>query len=94
MNRRVDINRSNYELFVIDYIEGNLDTIDMESFATFLDSNPDIKNEFNELESITLETENIIYKPKSELKKNRLLDLRKLLNQITRIILYPSTKRT
>ena len=73
MNKKVDINRSNYELFVIDYIEGSLDAIDMESFAAFLDSNPDIKDEIYELESITIETENIIYKPKSELKKKSIV---------------------
>ncbi len=41
----MDINRKNYEIYAIDFVEGNLSTVDAAEFLAFLSENPDIANE-------------------------------------------------
>lgn len=63
------INRNNYETFLIDYIDGKLDTSQEAELLLFLKSNPDIQEEFTEFENIPLQSDNISFIDKEKLKK-------------------------
>lgn len=67
MNR---INRSNYEAFMLDYLEGYLSAEDYALFLEFLDANPDLKAELDQFESIKLAPDTNLSFDKSSLKKN------------------------
>ncbi len=73
MQNKIDINKSNYESFVIDYLDGKLNAIELACFIAFLENNPDIKSELDDLENVTLDPEKIVYKPKGEIKKKELI---------------------
>lgn len=47
--KAVKINRENYALFAVDYIDGSLNSVQAAAFLSFLDENPDLKEEFNGL---------------------------------------------
>jgi hypothetical protein len=49
------INRSNYEIFFLDYFEGNLPQEQVAPLMSFLEKNPDLKEEFDSFEFIKLE---------------------------------------
>ncbi len=66
----MQINRSNYEIWFIDWLDGNLNNIQVETLIQFLKENPDLKEEFDELSSIRLKpSEKILYN-KNHLKKS------------------------
>lgn len=69
MNKNIDINRSNYETFVIDYLDGSLNTVETACFVVFLENNPDIKEEILDLNNITLKPNKKIFTEKIKLKK-------------------------
>ncbi len=48
------INRSNYEIFFLDYFEGNLSEEQVESLLSFLKENTDLKEEFDSFEIVAL----------------------------------------
>ncbi len=54
MERRENISRSNYEVFFIDYLEGNLSEEEIRSLEDFLLSNPDLRSELEGLETVIL----------------------------------------
>jgi hypothetical protein len=56
MNR---INTHNYEAYLLDYLEGNLNQEDIKALMLFLDKNPDLKLEVQDMELSTLPKENI-----------------------------------
>lgn len=65
------INRNNYELHIIDYLDGNLNHQQVEDLLLFLDQNHDIKEEFELLDNEPIIAENkISFKGKESLKKN------------------------
>ena len=39
------IDRNNYEIFVLDFLEGNLDSDEMNEFRSFLEKNPELKQD-------------------------------------------------
>jgi hypothetical protein len=45
----MQIDRSNYEIWLIDWIDGNLNDLDVAKLKSFLATNPDLKAEFDEL---------------------------------------------
>jgi len=47
----MEINRENYEVYFIDYLEGNLDETLMNDFLEFLQQNPDLKEELSMMET-------------------------------------------
>jgi hypothetical protein len=47
--------RSNYEIWFIDWLDGNLDSHQVELLDLFLNDNPDLKEEFKELEHVIIE---------------------------------------
>lgn len=64
------INRKNYEVFLIDYIDGRLDPGQSNKLLDFLSRNPDLKKEFDAYEKIYMPASKNIYIKKDLLKKN------------------------
>ena len=64
------INRNNYEIYAIDYLEGKLTGEKLQEFENFLRLNPDIAAELEELAGIRLQPDSIVFKPKDSLKKS------------------------
>ena len=66
------INKNNYEAFFLDYHEGNLSTEKVAELMLFLEQNPELKEEFEGFESISLNDsdEKISFSEKDELKQN------------------------
>ena len=65
----IDINRNNYEEYFLDFLEGNLSPSENDLLMSFLNSNPDLKEELellNELPEIRIEE---TFLEKSTLKK-------------------------
>jgi hypothetical protein len=50
----MQINRSNYEIWLIDWQDGNLTDIQVKQLQCFLNENPDLKEEFDELNPFRL----------------------------------------
>jgi hypothetical protein len=48
----MQIDRSNYEIWLIDWIDGYLNDIEVSKLKHFLTANPDLKTEFDELNTI------------------------------------------
>lgn len=63
------INRLNYELFLVDYLDGKLDPLLVDELLVFLEKNPDIKEEYDGIQNSFLEKEIISFPNKSILKK-------------------------
>ena len=62
--------RENYELYVLDYLEGKLTDNDYELFLQFLKENPDISYEIEVAGKIQLQPVDIKFHSKNSLKKN------------------------
>ena len=69
MNNNIKINKSNYENYVIDYLDGNLNAVENDCFVAFLEDNPDIKDELFDLDNIELIPEEKEFLEKDTLKK-------------------------
>ena len=65
----MQIDRSNYEIWIIDWLDGNLSDHQAEELKLFLDENPDIREEFEELSSFRLKPSQESFLHKSVLKK-------------------------
>ena len=76
----MQINRDNYEAYFIDYLEGNLDETLVNDFIEFIRQNPDLKDEMELFNSISLEPENIQFNNKYLLYKEK-FDAEKEFNQ-------------
>lgn len=48
------LDRTTYELFIIDYLEGNLTPVQVSELLLFLEQNPDLKQEFEGVEQVYL----------------------------------------
>jgi hypothetical protein len=68
-----EINRENYEVFAIDYIEGNLSVEMHELFEIFLIENPDIAEELDLLPTLSTPDPSKINKELIALKKGAML---------------------
>ena len=65
------ISRSNYESYFLDFLEGNLDPFLMDEFQAFLNENPDLAQELQTGDLITLGVnEFVCFDGKEELKKS------------------------
>ena len=64
------INLETYELYVIDYLEGNLSDDLQAEFDVFLLMNPEIKDELFELNSFAIQAIENINFDKSKLQKD------------------------
>ncbi|MFZ4400822.1 MAG: hypothetical protein ACOYO1_12370 [Bacteroidales bacterium] len=66
----MNINRDNYEIYILDYYEGRLQKSKEEALFVFLDANPDLKEEFNNFENISINDETpMCFDFKESLKK-------------------------
>lgn len=68
----MNLNHHNYEEYLIDYLEGNLNPEQLGALEAFLAANPDIADEVNALASympILVPDDNITYTHKAALKK-------------------------
>jgi hypothetical protein len=63
------INRNNYELYFMDYLDGNLSDRDILMLEDFLLINPDLRAELEGTENITLTPDKFEYNQKELLKK-------------------------
>jgi hypothetical protein len=66
------ITRENYEPYFLDYLEGNLDENLVDDFMEFLQQNPDLKNELEMYESITIPDFTAEYEAKKNYTGTRL----------------------
>jgi hypothetical protein len=66
----MQIDRSNYEIWVTDWLDGNLNSLQVEQLKLFLDKNPDLREEFDDLTSLNLVTSAASFRHKEHLKKS------------------------
>ena len=64
------IDRSNYEIWLIDWLDGNLDEARTKQLLAFLDENPDLKEEADSLKLSRIFPDNIKPVKKENLKKS------------------------
>lgn len=70
------LDRTTYELFIIDYLEGNLNPVQVSELLLFLEQNPDLKQEFEGVENVYLVHDEFEQSfEKSTLKKEETLPL-------------------
>ncbi len=67
----MEINRTNYEAYFIDYLEGNLDERLVDSFIEFLKLNPDLKEELEMYEPVSVIPSPIAFENKIDLYKEK-----------------------
>lgn len=67
------ITLNNYEIYFLDHFDGNLPVEDEKELVLFLESNPELKEEFNSFSNINLDQEEIIFTNKASLKKTKIL---------------------
>jgi hypothetical protein len=73
------INKNNYEVFFLDHIEGRLDATQTAALMLFLDAHPELKEELEGLEMVSLEPDNqISFTAKDSLKKPLLVAVGKI----------------
>ncbi len=63
------INKTNYELWFIDYLDGKLDSDAGKELDAFLKANPDLANELNSFEEIRLEPAEVNFVDRNKLEK-------------------------
>jgi hypothetical protein len=72
----MNIDRNNYEMYFLDYLEGRLTTDETAALLLFANENPDLKELLEGEEMISLvPDEKISFFPKSALKKNSVSDI-------------------
>lgn len=72
MRKEIKINRGNYEVFVVDFIDGNLSPDETAVFMKFLEKHPDIEEEVRGLSEISITGAPDTYKEKTILKKQEI----------------------
>lgn len=63
-------NRSNYEIWFTDFLDGNLSEIQVEELKVFLQENPDLNEELNGLTMVTLNPPDFTFSGKNALGKS------------------------
>jgi hypothetical protein len=66
----MQIDRSNYEIWFIDWLDGNLSSLQAEQLISFLDKNPDLGEELNCITSLNFVSSANSYPHKEQLKKS------------------------
>lgn len=64
------IDRSNYEIWLIDWLDGNLSNLQVEELELFLKRNPDIREEIEEISLVSLKPLTNRFPNKDSLKKS------------------------
>lgn len=70
----IAIKRNNYEQFFLDYLDGALSKSEVNQLMSFLNSNPDLKKELDDLDFKKLMPDNSKFTKKSRLKKESILE--------------------
>jgi len=65
----MQIDKSNYEIWLIDWLDGNLNDSQIEQLELFLKENPYLKEEFEELTTFRLSSPETLFQHKNQLKK-------------------------
>jgi hypothetical protein len=65
----MQVDKSNYEIWLIDWLDGNLTDIQVEQLQRFLNENPELKEEFNELNTFRLNPSGNSFSQKNNLLK-------------------------
>ncbi len=65
----MNINRNNYEIYFLDYYENNLAPEQVAELMVFLEANPDLKEEFESFETLSLVQDGEQFEDKNSLKK-------------------------
>jgi anti-sigma factor RsiW len=65
----MEINRHNYEAFLLDLLEGRLSAEDRQQLSDFLLLNPDCADELAKIDPWVLEKEKVVFRKKTILKK-------------------------
>ncbi len=65
----MNINKDNYQAFILDYYEGNLSDEQAAILMSFLEKHREFKEDFSEFEIINLQEDNIVLNDKGLLKK-------------------------
>ena len=68
----MNINRSNYEIYFLDYLDGNLPESQVDDFLDFLKNNPDLNEELKLVSSIKLSVDEPVFQNKEALLKNEM----------------------
>ncbi len=72
----MNINRDNYEIYFLDYLEGNLPAEETAELLIFVENNPDLRELIEDNDLIMLEPDQSVnFLGKSALKKNDILSL-------------------
>ena len=66
----MNINRNNYEVYMIDYFDGKLDPVQTAELMYFLSQNPDLEHEFNAYENVNLPADILKFEDKDGLRKS------------------------
>jgi hypothetical protein len=66
----MNIDSSNYEIWLIDWLDGNLNSLQVEELKLYLEQNSDIREEFNDLASMILMPADILFPHKEHLIKS------------------------
>jgi hypothetical protein len=66
----MQIDKSNYEIWLIDWLDGNLSDSQVDQLKIFLAENPELKEEFDELDTFTLKSPATSFQHKAVLKKS------------------------
>ena len=75
----MDINRNNYEIFFLDYWEKQLSPGEVADLMLFLEQNPDLKEEFDGFENVSiLPEENIIFEQKENIKRQEVSSIKEI----------------
>lgn len=64
------INRNNYEIYMVDYLDGQLSKDDEQDLMQFLEKNPDLKEELDLIQNTSLPDAEVVFDGKDVLKKN------------------------
>ncbi|NOX85747.1 MAG: hypothetical protein GXO86_07260, partial [Chlorobi bacterium] len=67
------VTRDNYEIWIIDYLDGRLTAGQVDELLAFFEENPDLKEEFESFEPVTLQPEELRFEQKSHLKKPQII---------------------
>jgi len=68
----MSINLNNYEVYLIDYLDGNLSVEVEKELMLFLEKHPEIKSEFENFEEITISDEAFVFDDKDSLKRKNI----------------------
>ncbi len=72
----MNINRHNYEIVFLDYLDRHLSPVEVADLLLFLEENPDLKEELESLETINLEPDPALgYPEKEKLHKQRIISV-------------------